>query len=208
MKKLREKVLQIAKLAQECPDNLQQTCFEILLKHALKIEAPSQASGSQSPTEGVKSDSGEKIAPKSSIDSAAKKQDDLSVSDVDVRVRNLLKKYSLELSHLNQLYYKENNQVLPLYDDLKTTKASECQIRITLLQCLHNAIQNGSFQTPVEAARDEARERKCYNETNWSANYSNNATLFDFDKYSRRVSVITLSEEGKAKLADVIKELQ
>jgi hypothetical protein len=60
----------------------------------------------------------------------------------------------------------------------------------------------------VESAREEASTRKCYDKNNWSANYSNNATLFDFEKYSRQVKVITLSEQGKTELAKIIKELQ
>jgi len=37
MKKIKEKMLEIVKIAQECPENLQKSCFEILLKYELGI---------------------------------------------------------------------------------------------------------------------------------------------------------------------------
>ena len=33
MSKLKEKVLELAEIAKECPENLQVVCFELLLKH-------------------------------------------------------------------------------------------------------------------------------------------------------------------------------
>ena len=85
---------------------------------------------------------------------------------------------------------------------------SESQIRITLLQCLLSAIKTGDFQTTVDAARQEVQTRKAYDTNNWSGNYTNNAALFDFDKYSKTVKVIVLSEQGKKELADLIQEIQ
>ena len=40
MAKIRDKVLEIAKLASECPENLQVVCFELLLKHHLESTSP------------------------------------------------------------------------------------------------------------------------------------------------------------------------
>lgn len=207
MKKLREKVLQIAKIAQECPDNLQQICFEILLKHSLSGDV-SRTTETNPQVKKTGGESDDKHEPQSVLDNPPKTQDDLSDTDLHVKVRRFLEKCTLDVKSLNQLFYKEDGQVLPLYENLKTTRTSENQIRITLLQCLQNAITSGDFQTNVEAAREEAIARKCYDNTNWAANYTNNATWFDFDKYSKQVKDIGLSDEGKTKLADVIKELQ
>lgn len=205
MKKLRDKVLEVAKIAQECPENLQQTCFEILLKHALgKGEAPPTPPADISATVSDK----EKVAPKSVVEEAAKKQDDLSEADIHVKARRFLEKYGLTTAELNQLFYKEGDNILPLYDDLKTTRTSESQIRVTLLQCLLSALKTGDFQTTVEAVREEVQTRKAYDSGNWGNNYKNNAGLFDFDKYSKAVKDIALSEQGKKDLSDVIKELQ
>jgi hypothetical protein len=205
MKKLREKVLEAAKVAQECPENLQQICFEILLKHLLAAEAkPSKTpAGRQEDKDKV-----EKEEPEGVVEESATNQDDLSDSDLHVKTRRFLEKYGLTLEHLNQLYYKDGDQILPLYDDLKSTRTSESQVRITLLQCLHSSIQTGDFQTAVEAVREEAQTRKCYDSGNWNNNYSNKAGLFDFDKYSKKVITISLSEQGKEEIANLIKELQ
>jgi hypothetical protein len=208
MKKLKEKVLEIVKIAQECPENFQQSCFEILLKHELCIlETPKGSPGEQR-RETFRESEKSKEEPKSVVEQSAKTQDDLSSADLHLKTRRFLEKQGLSVDHLNLLFYKEGDQIYPLYENLKTTRTSESQIRITLLQCLRNAIRTGDFQTQVESAREEASTRKCYDKNNWSANYSNNATLFDFEKYSRQVKVITLSEQGKTELAKIIKELQ
>jgi len=205
MKKIREQVLEIVKIAQDCPENLQQACFEILLKNALSVEKL-PAEGMQTPQK--KKDEKQKQEPKGVVEESAKTQEDISDNDIDIKVKRFLKKYSLNADHLNQLFYKEGDQILPLYDDLKTIRTSESQVRITLLQCLRNAILSGEFQTTVEAAREEADTRKCYDNNNWASNYTKKAELFDFDKYSRNLQTITISEAGKATLADLIKELQ
>jgi hypothetical protein len=204
MKTIQEIVQEIAKIAVGCPENLQQSCFEILLKHALGMEKPTNLAEKhlRETTETKKEQ------PKSIVEESAKKQEDLSTGDLHVAVRRFLEKNDLSLDHLNQLFYKEGDQVLPLYDDLKTTRTSESQVRIPLLQGLHNAIRSGMFQTSVDNVRQEATTRKCYDKNNWGNNYTNNAGLFDFDRYTRDVKTITLSEQGKKELADVVKEIR
>lgn len=209
MKKIKEKVMEIAAIAKEVPENLQQICFEILLKHSLGSTQPvaPDLPYKLDPNKGAEPEK-KKIEPKSVVEKSANTQDDLSLTDLHVKARRLLEKNDLSVDHLNQLFYKESDQIQPLYDNLKTTRTSESQIRITLLQCLLNAIQTGDFQTEVEAARKEASVRKCYDKNNWAGNFTNNAALFDFDKYSRSVKTIALSDQGKSELANVIKELQ
>jgi hypothetical protein len=125
-----------------------------------------------------------------------------------VKVKRFIEKYKLSLDDLNQLFYKEDGEVQPLFDDLKTTRASESQIRITLLQCLLKAIHTGDFQTEVEFVREDAKARKCYDTNNWAQIYNNSAGLFDFEKYGRDTKIVTLSESGKAALAELVKELR
>jgi len=204
MSTIEEKIQEITKIAMQCPDNLQQSCFEILLQHALI--GTTTIGGGKRESGGTKAFDVEE--PKSVVEESANKQEDLSAGDIHLAVRRFLEKNDLSIDHLNQLFYKEGDQVLPLYDDLKTTRTSESQARITLLQCLHNAIRSGKFQTTVENVRQEATTRKCYDKNNWGNNYSNNAGLFDFDKYTKDVKTITLSDQGKKELADVIKEIQ
>ena len=205
MKKLKEKVLEAVKIAQECPENLQQICFELILKNVLTTEEkpPKTPTGRQEDM-----DKEVKPEPKSVVEESAAKQDDLSDIDLHVKAKRFLEKFGLTVEQLNQLYYKEGDQILALYEDLKTTRTSESQVRITLLLCLHSAIQTGNLQTTVEAVREETQTRKCYDRNNWRNNYTNNAGLFDFEKYSKNVKTISLSEQGKKELANLIKELQ
>jgi hypothetical protein len=204
VKKLKDRVLEVAEIAKECPENLQQSCFEILLKHVLGEEEPAPPP----PTAHDRDSTKEKIEPISVVEESAKKQDDLSGKEIHLKARRFLQKNSVTIEELNQLFYKEGENILPLYDDLKSTRTSESQIRITLLQCLLKAIATGEFQTTTESVKEEAQKRKVYDASNWSNNYTNNAALFDFDKYSKGIKVINLSEEGKSRLASVIKELQ
>ena len=203
MKKLRDQVLELVKIVQECPENLQQICFEILLKHAISGGEAQPAAPQLEPKGNGAS---EKKEPKSVIEQASQTQEDLSVSDLHVKTKRFLDKEKLTIKQLSQLFYKEGEQILALYDDLHTTRTSESQIRITLLQSLQNAIRTGNFQTTMEATREEANTRKCYDISNWANNYNNNAELFDFDKYSRKLQTITLSNEGKRELANLIRE--
>lgn len=196
--------MEIVEIAKECPENLQAICFEILLKHhlgdAVKLQGPTPAT--------IKDEKPGIPQPTSNVEETTESQDDLTDADLHIKVRRFLDKSSLAVDNLNQLFYKENDEVIPLYDDLHTTKASESQIRITLLQCLHSAVKSGDFVTNVGDARGEAKTRKCYDENNWAANYTNNADLFDFEKYSKKLKDIRLSEKGKSELASLIKEMQ
>ena len=96
-----------------------------------------------------------------------------------------------------------------MYDDLKTTKASESQIRIALLHSLLKGLHTGDFEFNGESVREEAQVRKCYDQANFAAVFKNNKELFEgFAKYSKTSPIIRLNADGKSKLAEVIKDLQ
>ena len=116
-------------------------------------------------------------------------------------------KYSITLTHLNNLFYKEADELQPLYEDLKTTRLAEAQIRIVLLQALKRGLTTGDFVAEIDTVRSECRDRKSYDQGNFAANFKNNKTLFD-GEYSKDTTRIGLSEEGRAELAEIIKELQ
>ena len=204
-----EKILEIAEIAKACPENLQSICFELLLKDYLnsraseredKADSAEKATRTSQPT----TEEQEPVA----TEGPGKGQDDLSDGDLHVKARRFLEKYDLKLSQLNNLFYKENGQILPLYEDLRTTRVAECQMRVALLQALGHALGTGDFECEVEAIRDDCEARKCYDSNNFSNNFKNNATLFDFTTFSKSVKTIRLSEHGKKELADLITELQ
>jgi len=134
---------------------------------------------------------------------------DLSETDLHVKVRQFLKKSGLTVGLINQIFYKEGTEIKPLYDDLKSTKAAESQIRISLLHALKNAITTGDFKFNGEDVRAETQLRKCYDAANFAATFKYNKDMFDvFTKYKKNSPFISLSSKGKERLAEVIKELQ
>src|SRR5207248_8901682 len=66
--------------------------------------------------------------------------EDLLTGDLHLKARKFLDKQGLSVDDLNELFYKEAGVIKPLFEDLKTTRASESQIRLSLLAALQNAI--------------------------------------------------------------------
>jgi hypothetical protein len=142
------------------------------------------------------------------LEGAVKSQDDIAESDLHIKARHFMKKCGVSIDQLNNLFYKDNGKIAPLYEDLKTTRMAEGQIRIALFQALRNAMTNGEFHATVEEIRAEANARKCYDKNNFANNFNNNAVLFDFEKYDKSMSEVKLSEDGRKELAEIIKDLQ
>jgi len=210
MKQIKEKILEIVEIAKSCPENLQPICFETLLKYYLaKIEPPSDKGRKNLPNGMQKPGEPEvgRISVKSEIREEAK-QEDIKESDLHLKVRKFMEKEGVTIAQINNLFYKEGDHILPLFDNLKTTKMAESQVRVTLLQCLINALSAGEFQTQPDAIRNECTLRKCYDGSNFMTNFRNNKTLFDSEKIDRETTSLKLSEAGKKELANVIKELQ
>lgn len=207
MAKLKDKVNEIVEIAKECPENLQAICFEILLRHQLELMMPKQ-DGKASTAAATESKSTEVDTLTTNPETSGSGQDDVAEADLHTKTKHFMKKYQVTVEHINNLFYKENGEIEPLFDDLKTTKMAEAQIRIALLQAFRNGIGTGDFQTTVEAVRTEAKNRKSYDSANFTGNFKNNSSGFDFDTFDKTVSVLRLSEVGKKQLAELIKELQ
>lgn len=204
--KLKQKIMEFVALAKECPENLQEKCFELLLAdhlQQLRPKAPSVVEVAKQPKPIGDEDK------KEGEDKKTPQQEDIAETDLHVKARKFLKKSGLTVEHINQLFYKEEGNFLPLYDDLKTTKASESQIRIALLHSLLHGMHTGDFEFNGESVREEAQDRKCYDSPNFAAHFKKSKELFEsFSKYSKTSPTIKLSADGKAKLAEVIKDLQ
>lgn len=209
MSELRDKVKELAEIAALVPDNLQVICFEVLLRNYL-----ASISGDKAPPPKRKAEpQGDGLdetaaALAKTVEEAAKGQADITLADIHVKARKFTNKYSVSISELNNLFYKEGTTVMPLYEDLKTTRMAEAQIRIALLQALRSALANGDFTAEAENVKTECRDRKTLDAGNFSANFNNNASLFDFEKYGKETKTVRLSEVGRKELAQIIKELQ
>ncbi len=205
MEEMKDKVLEIADIAKSCPDNLQVACFETLLKHYLSgLQMSPGGSPEAARVTGVQA--GTENQP--NVDAEARqKQDELRDADFHLKFKRFMKNESVPLEDLNELFYKEGEEIHSLYEDLKTTKEAEGQIRITLMQALRNAMGTGEFEADVESVRQDCKARKCYNGPNFTATFRNNKALFDFEKFEKSTKSVRLSETGKKELGKVVKKL-
>lgn len=207
MEELKKKIGEFCTLAKECPETLQSICFEVLLKDYLdriQIKGKPKYDEKDKPEPHKKQPLNVDEEEKEPI----KAQDDIQVSDLHVKAKRFLDKYSLTINNLNEVLYKEGDDFLPLFDDLGSTKASECQIRLTLLDALVSAIKTGDFKADVKIVRQKCQDYKCYDPNNFGRNYTNNKDLFDFEKYDKNAKFINLSESGKQSLSQLIQKLK
>ncbi len=205
---LKKKILEIGNVIKGLPASVQEKAFEILLSHEL---AGTSTQKSKEAELTAKDQSGPENGNGSGAEATIQFRggEDLTQQDLHLKAKKFLEKQSLSLDDLNELFYKEGDTIKPLFEDLKTTKSSESQIRLALLSALRNAIQDGEFEFSGEEVRQQCQFRKTYDATNFKANFRNNKKLFDkFENYDRDKPKIRLSEEGREALAKLIKDLQ
>jgi len=209
MSGLKEKVKEFAEIAASVPDNLQVSCFEILLRDYI-----ASLSNAVPPKTPKGADLGPSAAPATTVpidtssQAATNTQADIAQADIHLKARKFMEKYSVSISELNNLFYKDGQTITPLYEDLKTTRMAEAQIRVTLLQALRSALVGGDFLAEIESVRTECRDRKTLDTSNFTANYRNNHSLFDFATFDKETKSVRLSEDGRKELSQLIKELQ
>ncbi|HMH13023.1 MAG TPA: hypothetical protein VK578_07940 [Edaphobacter sp.] len=211
---LRAEVLEIAEIAKACPPNLQERCFEMILTHYLDHQKIKKSSKSDHtpPDESDSSAGTIQTAPDDETPSGQNddhKSQDIEMKDLHVKAKKFLEKQGTTLHDINQILYREGDEFLPLYEELKSTKIAECQTRIGLLQALTSGLKTGEFEFSGEDVRKECQDRKCYDMKNFSANFKNSSSLFEgFDKYDKSEPTIRLSEAGRKQLANLITELK
>ena len=162
---LRARIAEFAAIAKTCPDNLQEKCFELLLVHHLD-RSPLVGEAGRPVDRGLP----EPATPHREPPSLPKGQEDIVRSDIHVKALKFLERYSLTIEDVNQVFYKEGDEFLPLYEDLKTTKTSECQLRIALMLAFRSALNAGEFVFNGESVRAECQTRKCYDQPNFATN--------------------------------------
>jgi hypothetical protein len=204
---LKKKILEVGEVVKALPAAVQEKAFEMLLSHEL-----GGALGRKHKDDGASDeDNDQKGASGGGAEAAVQSRggEDLALQDLHLKAKKFLEKQGLSLDDLNELFYKEGDAIRPLFEDLKTTKASESQIRLGLLSALQNAIQKGEFEFNGEDVRLQCQLRKTYDKANFKANFRNNRRLFDkFENYEKDKPIVRLSEEGREALAKLIKELQ
>lgn len=201
--KLKAEIKEIIEIAKECPTELQQRCFEILLDNCLQMfktakNAQATIVKNEDIVDEVLDENNEASAPIS----------DITERDFHVKVRKFFQLNNVNIPDLNRIYYKENGKLLPYYESMHSTKMSECQIRLTLLTAFEAGFATGDFVVNGETVRKRCQELKCYDSPNFATTYKNNSVIFDnwTDKYDKNTDYI-LSAEGKKQLAQVLNKI-
>lgn len=208
---LKADVLDIADIAKACPAHLQERCFEVLLNYYLTDLAQSSENDKKCTDKEVLIDKSDEFDEAEVLAKKNKEEQDeeIEIKDLHIKARKFLEKYAIDIQDINQILYKKEDDFLPLYEELKSTKTAECQTRIGLLQALVSGLKTGDFQFNGEEMRRECQDRKCYDPKNFTANLSNSTTLFEgFEKYDKAQPMVRLSELGRKKLAGLIAELK
>lgn len=197
---LKAEIKQIIEITKECPAELQQRCFEILLDNYLQKFKPAK---SVQKVTVQNEDTVDEIAVENNEASAS--SSDITESDFHVKVRKFFQLNNINVTDLNRIYYKENGQLLPYYESMHSTKMSECQIRLTLLTAFEAGFASGDFVVNGEVVRKRCQELKCYDAPNFATIYKNNSIIFDnwTDKYDKNTEYV-LSVEGKKQLAQTL----
>lgn len=200
---LKAEIKEIIEITKECPTELQQRCFEMLLDNYLqkfKVINNNQVTPIQSE---------EKIDDVIAEDNEVSlSTSDITENDFHVKVRKFFQLNTINVADLNRIYYKENGQLHPYYESMHSTKMSECQIRLTLLTAFEAGFATGDFVVNGEVVRKRCQELKCYDSPNFATTYKNNSIIFDnwTEKYDKNTEYI-LSMEGKKQLAQTLIKL-
>ena len=224
MADLKEEIKEIVEIVALVPESLKVTCFEMLLKDALaKRQEPAKAQAHTPPAPPL----AEPKAPKAvavPTEQSVTEADSVSVnapgvqpkvgggsditsSDLHMKTKKFMDKGGVTLEHINNVFYKEGDKFELLVTDFGATNMVEGQLRIASMQALQQALVDGDFKTTVSAVREECKLRKCYDQNNFAAIFKKNADTFDFGEWSKNVTELRLSEDGKKVLAEVIKKL-
>lgn len=194
---IKQEMVEILDIVKMCPEPLQEKCFELLV--AALLDGGVQKKPRRKPSE----------EPPATVESESKDADmgdEIVEADLHTKVRRFLGKEGISLDQLNALYYKEDDEIRPLYETPGTHKMAEAQVRLALLTAFENALPSGDFCFDVETIRARCQDMKCYDGANFAANFKNSAALFGDFKYKRGASG-ELSTEGKKELAAVLKQL-
>ncbi|MNY26330.1 hypothetical protein D3C86_1601710 [compost metagenome] len=199
-------------------------CFEMLVKDALvkrhsplhkSVPAPahavreveSKAPRPPAPADESGSDAESTPAPAPGVQPKVNGGADIAMSDLHMKTKRFMTNGGVTLEHINNVFYKEGENFELLITDFGAKSMADGQMRIAMLQALHQALIDGEFITTVEAVRQECKMRKCLDAPNFAKNFRTNAELFDFGTWSKDITDLRLSDDGRKALAEVVKKL-
>jgi len=207
--KIKKEISDIISIVKVCPENLQEKCFEVLLTHLIKETEPEPKLNTKTEDLLQKPDKSDNDNKKDTQSNKQNKIDneEITLSQLHIKTRKLLEQGDISIKDFNNIYYIENGQIKPLYEELGTHKMSDSQIRLTLLSAFENGLTNGEFEVNGEYVRQRCQDMKCYDVKNFTHIFARNKNLFDgYDKYNKDEN-IKLSSEGKNELLNILKYL-
>lgn len=210
---LKQEMKEIIEIVRQCPEKLQEKCFELLLENYLSVLAPRDSNNSKSNL--AKSLAEDVELPTAQTGDSLPEADktvtsEIKLTDFHVKVQKFLNDNSISMEVINALYYKEEGKLMPFYETLKSTSMATCQIRLALLTSFENcfADTSGEFSFNCETVRERCKTMKCYDAKNFSSNFKKNAIYWDNlpEKYDGTFK-IAVSLEGRKELAKIISDL-
>ena len=205
---LKREIKEIIEIVKQCPETLQEKCFELLLENFLNASKSSQTGLNIKKINTEPVDTAE-ASPEESFENG-NANSEIAIKDFHVKIQRFLNNHNITIDNINYLYYKEDGKLMPLYDTLNSTNMCECQIRLALLTAFENAFSNNNGEMVFNCSeiRIRCNAMKCYNQANFSTYFKSNTTLWENwpDKPDKNLS-IALSSEGKKELAKVLLDL-
>ena len=208
---LKIEIKEIIEIVNQCPESLKEKCFEILIENYLASNVQSVKLQRQEVSEPKVVDNELRTNDTdTSEEIELSANDDIELKDFHVKIRRLLEDNKITKTILNQLYYKEDGKLMPLYETLKSNKMSDCQVRLALLSAFENSYNdaNGEMAFHYEAVRSRCQTMKCYSLPNFASYFKNSKEFWEAlpDKPDKN-SIVALSFAGKKELAKVLLDL-
>lgn len=196
-----KEIKEIIEIVKICPQNLQEKCFEILLSNLIKECDKSKEKKGLTPLQPQ-----EQVGTNINVveQGNGEVQEEIKLTDLHLKAKKLLDQ-GITLEEINNVFYKENGELKPLFDDLKSSTMAESQIKLALLEAFKNAIITGDFKFDTNIVKQQCDTYKCFDGANFAKNFKGKKNLFNED-YSRD-STMSLTTAGKKELINTIKQL-
>ena len=204
---LKSEIKEIIEIVKQCPDTLQEKCFELLLDNYLKSNDQPKTKKATTKVDEPSVESTK--AEETKVEMIANKEEEIVLTDFHIKTRKFLETNNITIGMINSLYYKEDGKLMPLYESLNSNKMTDCQNRIALLTAFENSFSNGGEMVfNGEAVRQRCQDLKCYDAPHFADTFKRFSSLFDnwAGKYDKKAQY-SLSAEGKKELAAILLEL-
>ena len=160
--KLKNEIKDIIEITNQCPEGLQEKCFELLLENYLKTNEQTKRNIVQTAFE----ESNQSVdftpnEPKEEKQSCV--EEEIVLTDFHIKIRRFFESNNITIEMINSLYYKEDGKLMPLYESLNSNKMTDCQNRIALLTAFESSFSNGGEMVfNGEVVRQRCQDLKCY----------------------------------------------